>query len=138
VTAALRRAEGDTVPVQRSGDVERELGRGEGRKGGQAAATFDQASQRAERPGAHSFASRTVDLSAPFAERLRADTRAWRYFAQQPPRYQRTASFWVMSAKREETRENLFGVLLSCSSAGEAIPPLRRPAAESASRRPRA
>jgi hypothetical protein len=31
-----------------------------------------------------------------------------------------------MSAKREETREKRFGVLLSCSSAGKPVPPLRR------------
>ena len=75
---------------------------------------------------AYSFESRAVQLSVAFARRLRANESAWRFFAQQPPWYQRTASHWVMSAKREETREKRFGVLLSCSLVGEPVPPLRR------------
>ncbi len=75
----------------------------------------------------YSFESRAVELDPAFTRRLRADQRAWRFFTAQPPWYRRTASFWVMSAKREETREKRFGVLLACSSAEEAVPPLRRP-----------
>jgi hypothetical protein len=44
----------------------------------------------------------------------------------QPPGYRRIASYWVMRAKREDTREKRFGVLLASSSAEERIPPLRR------------
>ena len=74
----------------------------------------------------YSFESRPVALAPAFARRLRTNRDAWRFFEQQPPGYRRIASFWVMSAKREETREKRFGVLLACSSAGERIPPLRR------------
>ena len=95
-----------------------------------------QAEGRLRRPGAEAFAkrkrsadsfeSRAADLSFGFAQRLRAHEGAWRFFSSQPPWYQRTASFWVMSAKREETRETRFGALLACSSAAEPVPPLRR------------
>lgn len=73
----------------------------------------------------YSFESRPMALAPAFLRRLRSNREAWRFFEQQPPGYRRTASFWVMSAKREETREKRFGVLLACSSAGEPIPPLR-------------
>ncbi len=74
----------------------------------------------------YSFESRAVDLDPGFARRIRADRTAWRFFTTRPPGYRRTASFWVMSAKQEATREKRFGVLLACSSAGEPVPPLRR------------
>ncbi len=86
---------------------------------------------------AYSFEARAVDLNPAFARRLRADKGAWRFFSTQPPWYRRTASFWVMSAKREETREKRFGVLLACSSAGKAVPPLRRAPSSPASTRDR-
>lgn len=87
------------------------------------------------KPSAYSFESRAVDLDPALARRLRADARAWRFFNAQPPWYRRVASFWIMSAKRDETREKRFGVLLACSSAGEPVPPLRRAPARSASGR---
>jgi uncharacterized protein YdeI (YjbR/CyaY-like superfamily) len=76
----------------------------------------------------YSFESQPVPLAPAFARRLRANREAWRFFEQQPPGYRRIASYWVMRAKRQETREKRFGVLLACSSAGERILPLRRPA----------
>ena len=84
---------------------------------------------------AYSFELRPVDLSPIFERRLRANESAWRFFARQPPWYRRTACYWVMSAKREETREKRFGALLSCSSAGEPVPPLRRTPVRSGSGR---
>ena len=76
----------------------------------------------------YSFESRPVALVPAFARRLRANREAWRFFERQPPGYRRIASFWVMRAKRQETRDKRFGVLLACSSAGERVPPLRRTA----------
>ncbi len=75
----------------------------------------------------YSYESRSAELDSSFLRRLRADERAWQFFARQAPWYRRTSSFWVMSAKREETREKRFAVLLKCSAAGEPVPPLRRP-----------
>jgi len=36
--------------------------------------------------------------------RFRANKAAWAFFASQPPGYRRIATFYVVSAKREETR----------------------------------
>lgn len=74
----------------------------------------------------YSFESRRTDLTRAFATRLRAHERAWSFFQAEPPWYRRSAAFWVMSAKREETREKRFGVLLACSAKRMPIPPLVR------------
>ena len=57
---------------------------------------------------------------------LRAEPRAWRFFQSQSPWFQRNVSFWVMSAKREETRERRMASLLE-DMRNERIPaPLAR------------
>jgi uncharacterized protein YdeI (YjbR/CyaY-like superfamily) len=76
----------------------------------------------------YSFESRAMDLGPAYAKRLRANKRAQVYLESQPPWYRRTSTFWVMSAKREETRERRLEVLIACSEKGTPIPPLRRPA----------
>ena len=44
-----------------------------------------------------------------------------------PPGYRRTATWWVMSAEREETRARRLATLIEDCAAGRAIKPLRRP-----------
>ena len=52
--------------------------------------------------------------------------KAWRFFRAQPPGYQRTASWWVISAKREDTRQRRLAILIEDSARGRAIKPLLR------------
>jgi uncharacterized protein YdeI (YjbR/CyaY-like superfamily) len=52
---------------------------------------------------------------------------AWAFFQSQAPWYRRTATYWVMSAKREETRDSRLRRLIEHSKKGERIPPLSRP-----------
>ena len=59
--------------------------------------------------------------------RLRANEAAWEFFQAQPPWYRRTAIHWVISAKRESTRERRLDTLIEDSAAGRKIAPLRRP-----------
>jgi hypothetical protein len=47
-----------------------------------------------------------------------------RWFAAQPPWYQRTSTHWVITAKREETRERRLAELIRCCAAGKRIGPL--------------
>ena len=77
--------------------------------------------------GTYSYEQRDAAAFDPERERrLREDTAAWAFFSAQPPWYRRTATHWVMSAKREETRDRRFGSLLACSGAGKRIGPLAR------------
>ena len=51
---------------------------------------------------------------------------AWEWFAARPPGYRRTATHWVVSAKREETRQRRLQQLIECSAEGRNVPPLAR------------
>ena len=57
-----------------------------------------------KRSGIYSFETAQRELSKPYKTRFRANKSAWEYFQQQPPGYKRLACYWVMSAKKEETR----------------------------------
>jgi uncharacterized protein YdeI (YjbR/CyaY-like superfamily) len=94
---------------------------------------YDRRDEEASR--AYSYEQRhTAELPRPFEKRFRAHREAWRWFQEQPPGYRRIAVWYVVSAKREETRERRFGVLLDASARGERIGLLQRPAKTSAQR----
>jgi uncharacterized protein YdeI (YjbR/CyaY-like superfamily) len=77
--------------------------------------------------GIYSFEGDRADaLPEPYAAVLAADERASAHFAARPRWYRRAAVHWVMSAKREATRERRLGQLVECSAAGLEVPPLRR------------
>jgi len=79
--------------------------------------------------GTYSYEQREAAAFDPERERrFRADEAAWTWFAAQAPWYRRTATHWVMSAKREETRDRRLARLIGDSAAGRAVGPLRRPA----------
>jgi uncharacterized protein YdeI (YjbR/CyaY-like superfamily) len=59
--------------------------------------------------------------------RFRQDARAWAWFEAQPPSYRRTATYWVISAKRPENRERRLEQLIADSAAGRTIAQLTRP-----------
>lgn len=82
----------------------------------------------------YSFESRPSTLAPAYLRALRANARAFRFFEVQPPWYQRTVSFWVMSAKRPETRERRLAVLITHSERQQGIPPLMRPTARGRAR----
>jgi uncharacterized protein YdeI (YjbR/CyaY-like superfamily) len=65
-----------------------------------------------------------AQLDAEQERRFRADARAWDWFQAQAPSYRRTATYWVASAKRQETRERRLERLISDSAAGRPIPSL--------------
>jgi uncharacterized protein YdeI (YjbR/CyaY-like superfamily) len=81
------------------------------------------------RTGTYSFEQRPTQLDRAYLAAFRRNRRALAYFEQEAPWYRRTSSFWVMSAKREETQQKRLATLIACSAKGERIPPLRRTAA---------
>lgn len=79
-----------------------------------------------EKSGGYSFEQRVpVDLSDSYLERLRAHPEAWRDWLARPAGYRRQVSHWVMSAKREETRERRLAALIEDCAAGRKVNPLR-------------
>ncbi len=96
----------------------------EGRMTPAGLAAFDR--RRAEAP--YSYQQRPRALPAAYRAALQARAGAWEFFRAQPPGYRRTATAWVMSARREETRRRRLETLVRHSAKGERIPPLQRPA----------
>jgi uncharacterized protein YdeI (YjbR/CyaY-like superfamily) len=76
----------------------------------------------------YSYEQRYTATFSPDEQQLfRANSPAWEYFQAQPPWYRRTATFWVISAKKAETRERRLAVLISDSQRRRPIKPLSRP-----------
>jgi len=69
---------------------------------------------------------KTVELEAPYAKQFRANKSAWKFFEAQPTGYRRLAIFWVMSAKKEETRRKRLGQLIADSQKQRRIAALTR------------
>jgi uncharacterized protein YdeI (YjbR/CyaY-like superfamily) len=65
-------------------------------------------------------------LDDEFERTFRANRRAWEFFQGQPPWYRRTATHWVMTAKKEETRRKRLATLIADSANGNRIGPLSR------------
>ena len=66
-------------------------------------------------------------LGEDFERRFRENQSAWRYFEDQPASYRKAAIWWVISAKKEETRLRRLAVLIDDSANGRTIPLLTRP-----------
>jgi len=64
-----------------------------------------------------------------YEERLRANPAAAAFFDSRPPSYRRAATHWVISAKREATRERRLAQLIEDSAAGRTVAPLTPPGA---------
>jgi uncharacterized protein YdeI (YjbR/CyaY-like superfamily) len=76
------------------------------------------------RTGLYSFERAAMKLPPAYLKRLRADPAAWAHFQREAPWYRRTCTYFVMSAKREETRLRRLGLLIAYSRQGKRIPPL--------------
>jgi uncharacterized protein YdeI (YjbR/CyaY-like superfamily) len=70
---------------------------------------------------------KTAKLPPAYQKRFRPHAAAWEFFQSQAPWYQRTSTFWVISAKKEETKLKRLEVLLQSSAEQRTIPALTRP-----------
>jgi len=66
----------------------------------------------------YSYERPPLELDADMLDRLKADSRAWEHWQAEQRSYRRAASYWVMSAKKPETRERRFAELLEVSRDG--------------------
>jgi len=82
----------------------------------------------------YSFESKPRALSPALLRAFRAKPKAWRFFSGTPAWYQRICSFYLMSAKQQETRERRLGVLISHCEREQALPPIKLPKARAAAR----
>ena len=74
------------------------------------------------RSAIYSYENRHLAALDPEREaQFRADAGAWEFFSRQPPSYRQTSIYWVMNAKREETRSSRLARLISVSADGRRL-----------------
>jgi len=73
----------------------------------------------------YSYEREQAQLDPALDAALRANRKASSFFDAQPPGYRKTATFWVMSAKQEDTRARRLAHLIERSASGTRIDLLR-------------
>lgn len=68
-----------------------------------------------EKSKLYSYENRTRGLESSYEKKLKANKRAWEFFRLQAPSYQHACTWWVMSAKKEETRLKRLAELIKVS-----------------------
>jgi uncharacterized protein YdeI (YjbR/CyaY-like superfamily) len=69
----------------------------------------------------YSYERNNCRLEAAHEKRFKTNAKAWEFFRAQAPWYQRTTTWWVVSAKREETRLKRLATLIEDSGKGRRI-----------------
>jgi uncharacterized protein YdeI (YjbR/CyaY-like superfamily) len=80
-----------------------------------------------DRSEVYSYERANATLGDAFEKKFRANRKAWRFWESQPPGYRRTATWWVISAKREETRKRRLATLIEDSAQERRIGLVTRP-----------
>jgi uncharacterized protein YdeI (YjbR/CyaY-like superfamily) len=81
-----------------------------------------------KKSGIYSYEQReSAQLDKASEKLFRANTAAWKYFQAQAPWYRRTATHWVVSAKKEETRQRRLVQLIEACAQQRSIAAIPRP-----------
>lgn len=75
----------------------------------------------------YSYDNRSAAFDAEEEAELRANAEAWRWLEAAAPSYRRAATWWVVSAKRVDTRARRLQQLIDDAAAGRRVKSLRRP-----------
>ena len=100
------------VNIRRVGELTKE-----GRMHSAGVAAFE----KRDRTKAYSYEQMFAGLGATEEAQLKRNKKAWEFFQAQPPGYRRLAGWFVMSAKKEETRAKRLGILIRDSEAGRRL-----------------
>ncbi len=73
------------------------------------------------RTGIYSFESRPRRFPRKLELIFRASPKSWTHWTAQPPGYRRSATWWVVSAVREETRSRRLAALILVSGEGRRL-----------------
>ena len=82
------------------------------------------------RSGIYAYEQRSPELPEQYAKKFKKHPAAWKFFQAQPPSYRKTLNWYVLSAKKEETRIKRLNILIEYSAKEERIPtfkPLKKP-----------
>lgn len=84
------------------------------------------AARKENRSGIYSYEQRPERLGEPYEKVLREEEAAWTFFQGRPASYRRAVCWWVISARREETRHKRVRTLAAHSARREMIPQFTR------------
>lgn len=79
-----------------------------------------------KRSGIYSYEQRSPALPDPYQRLLKKNPAAWKFFQAQPPSYRKAVTWYVLSAKKEETRLRRLEQLIECSAQARPIPQFLR------------
>jgi uncharacterized protein YdeI (YjbR/CyaY-like superfamily) len=79
------------------------------------------AARRENRSGIYSYEQRRAELPEPYARMLRKNRAALAFFEAQPPGFRKQVSWWVVSARKEETRLKRLKKLVDESARGKRV-----------------
>jgi uncharacterized protein YdeI (YjbR/CyaY-like superfamily) len=71
--------------------------------------------------GIYSYEQRNSELKQPYAKLLKKNKAAWNFFQTQPPSYRKMIGWWIISARKEETRVGRLAKLTSESAKGKRL-----------------
>ena len=74
-----------------------------------------------KKAGLYSFEQGEIKFPPALLKLLKANKKAWENFSKMPPGYRKTSTWWVISAKQEETRLRRMKTLIADSEAGRKI-----------------
>lgn len=77
--------------------------------------------RKENRSGIYSYEQRSAELETVFEKRLRQNKEAWSFFHAQPAGYRKQVGWWLLSAKREDTRLKRLEKLIEESAKGRRL-----------------
>lgn len=85
--------------------------------------------RRENKSGLYSHEQGSIELAEPYSRLLKKNKAAWSFFQAQPASYRKAVAWWIVSAKKEETRLKRLEQLAASSAAGQRLPAFvsRRP-----------
>ena len=78
--------------------------------------------RREYRSGIYSYEQRSVELPDPYLSQLKKHKAAWKFFEAQTASYRKNVNWWILGAKREETRQKRLAELIEHSTNERYIP----------------
>jgi len=82
--------------------------------------------RKENKSGIYSYEQRSEKLPEPYESEFKKNKTAWDFFQAQPPWYRKTVGWWIVSAKKEETRMNRLATLIEESASGRTLRQLTR------------
>ena len=79
------------------------------------------AGRRENQSGIYAYEQRPTELVEPYRAQMKRNKTAWTFFEAQPPSYRKTLTWWVISAKQEETRLNRLKTLIEACAGGRRL-----------------